>query len=307
MGKNRRKEEEIANKFTEWFQSEFSYEQKLDDIETRYADPVDSAGFIEKDVVLIEFKDILSAGSIYYEGSKGSSIEKKLRTVLYNLYNNVNDRVTLALSGWDRSRTPLFILAANSISKEAQKKLKNMLDDRSVDWKFDYIVYLWGDDYPSIIFEKRNVTTDMAGINDIEFPDMPSTAPKRSEKISIDDLMAIANKNSISEILDNFLDKLNSYKPVIKLNIKNVNFAFPSRNNGSRDSVLGLWPEYFSMDNGILVSYSPKGLAKCFNLNEDYEKQFVGKKGPDVDFLGARLFLKTIEDIKFFWKVLESK
>jgi len=79
------KEENLINEFSPWFKNARGYREVFEDTDTSGSDPVDSAGFIGDQTVLIEFKDTLAPSEVRYEGSKGSSIEKKLGR-FYTIY-----------------------------------------------------------------------------------------------------------------------------------------------------------------------------------------------------------------------------
>ena len=109
-------EELLARAFMPWFKATTGYDERLEDIDTRFADPVDSAGYLSGNTLLIELKNRVNGGSIAYEGSNGSSIEKKICTALSQLYSETENRLNAALSGWYSGREPIFALVANHFS-----------------------------------------------------------------------------------------------------------------------------------------------------------------------------------------------
>ena len=112
------KEETLIKHFMPWFTKTRNYIEKFEDTDTSGSDPVDSAGFIDNKIILIEFKHSISPKEVRYIGSAGSSIEKKIRTVLNNLYHDQDDRVTRSLKGKDLVHEPHFILVVNRLSDD---------------------------------------------------------------------------------------------------------------------------------------------------------------------------------------------
>jgi len=298
-------QENLGKKFLVWFNKKYSYQEKLIDLETRYADPVDSAGYIDQNVILIEFKHTLSAGQIDYQGSKGSSIEKKIRTALYQLYNNIPSRLSRAISICKDSKPPLFILAANSISSNAIEKLRNMLSKRAMEWNFNYQVILHNSDIPKIILENYECKAFQNDLHNIFFEDMPSTAPKRRKKITIPKLMDSINIVGMREVLELFMKKADSHGGKLKPNIKNVNYSFPYKNSGRSDSVLGIWPSESSQNLGLCITLSPKELDHCFGFGADKSVSMLGKIGPNPGYLGACIYVKSKDEVFNFWNELE--
>ena len=72
----------LTNEFIHWLIKTRNYIELFEDSDTSGSDPFDSAGYIENELILIEFKDNISKGMVLYKNSKGSSIEKKIGQVL---------------------------------------------------------------------------------------------------------------------------------------------------------------------------------------------------------------------------------
>lgn len=303
--KGRYPEKQLTEAFTKWLTCEFGYQETFEDVDTGKGAPIDSVGFIGRQLVLIEYKNKISRGAIWYKGSRGSSIEKKIGTALNDIYHEKHTRIAEAARRWDRLQPPLFILAANSISKSARQELNKLLRIKSRLWRFHYRVYLWNGDRGDIILEDSSVPMAKFPLNEIIFPEMPSTAPKRtSPRLTFDDLERTARELNIEELFDRFWGRMERFRPRQIKNISNINFAFPRLNHEDNDAGIGIWPKLFDQQKGIFVTYSPQVLKKCFRYDEQVDGRLPGIPKDDVGHLGRGCYLRTLEDVDAFWDAL---
>ena len=298
------KEEELTRMFMPWFSNARNYEEKFEDTDTSGSDPVDSAGFIKNQTVLIEFKDSLSPKEVRYEGSKGSSIEKKIRTVLNNLYQNNNDNVTKELNGWNRGQEPHFILVANRLSDNVLSLSKSMLEESSGKWHFGYEIIVWnGSSGETLLYSPpKSVPENL--LESIRFPDMPSTALPRSKAMSVNKCIEIMEKKNLKELVDFMVEIVNEYGGKKNGSSNgNINFSFPPKIDRA---VIGIWPMESNEENGILVTYWLEGLKRRFGLEDYDDNHLPGVKGPRKGHLGASRYFKTIGEISEFWKIMRN-
>lgn len=293
------KEETLIQQFTPWFTKTRNYSESFEDTDTSGSDPVDSAGFIGSQTVLIEFKHSLSPKEVRYEGSQGGSIEKKIRTVLNNLYHDKEDRVTKALKGWNRFQEPLFILVANKFSDSVLILLKQMFTELSIKWHFGYEIIKWenGSGTTLLYSSPQRVTENV--FSSIEFPEMPSTAPARNGKMTLEECLAIMDSKNLKGLMDEMIAKVQELGGQKHGNPKNnINFSFPPV---VPIAVIGFWPNHSDPENGLLVTFWIEGLQKRFGGQID-EDSLPGVTGPRKGHLGASRYFKTVSEIAEFWE-----
>jgi hypothetical protein len=263
---------------------------------------------VGKDVYLIEFKDTVSGGSIFYEGSRGSSIEKKMCTVLRNLYQDANDRVTRAVSSWDRRREPVFMLVANHYTERARAELGQLLKARARQWQFAYQIVEWTGQKAVSIMNTEPSVGDESARRLISFPEMPSTAPPRPKPISIETCKQYARREGLEAVFDAFLGRLRQFDARRTARQTNIGFAFPDRTQGSRRTLIALWPSHFERGKGILISYWQDGLRKAFPSARqiDFDKELPGRPGPIVGYLNSHRYLLSVEDVALFWNLMSE-
>lgn len=301
-------EELLARAFMPWFKATTGYDERLEDIDTRFADPVDSAGYLSGNTLLIELKNRVNGGSIAYEGSNGSSIEKKICTALSQLYSETENRLNAALSGWYSGREPIFALVANHFSKRALTELRSLLRQRSMEWRFGYEVLVWTGQRAKSLMKQEPSRASLSELQSIELPNMPSTAPRRGKRMSDEACIDAAIDQGLERVLEAFHRKLNENDAVRKAQIHNITYSFPSRNRGDKRTVFAIWPGHFDRSKGILIAYQQRRLRECFDVPEelDLERDVPGQRGPAVGHLSTERYLTTVDDVELFWKILKG-
>lgn len=296
-------EKALTQQFIPWFTKTRNYIEKYDDADTRGGDPVDSAGFIDNKTVVIEFKYSISPKEVRYIGSAGSSIEKKIRTVLDNLYHDHNDRVTRSLKGNDFGHEPLFILVVNRLSDDVLQLLKQMLIELRPQWRFGYEIIKWNDDHGETLLysSPKKVPEDL--LRTIQFSTMPSTAPKRSRQMSIENCCAIMESKGLGSLVDIMLEKVQEIGGREKRGPKNnVNFSFPPE---VTTSALGFWPNDSDAENGMLITYNLSRLQERFGRPIS-DEALPGIRGPRKGLLGWSRFLRSRSEIMKFWECISQ-
>lgn len=300
-------EEKLAKEFLPWFKKTYQYDERFEDIDTSGSDPVDSAGFIQDDTLLIELKNRVS-GSVFYEGSKGSSIEKKICTVLKNLYQNNDDRVTQSIVNWNKTKEPIFVLVANHYSERVIQDLNGLLKKRSDEWRFAYKVLQWnGEHTESVVKSREPSLLSPALFESITFPYMPSTAPRRPKPYTIGKLKEDSIKNGVDAIVDIFLDKLAENNARFNsANQSNIGYWFPELNEEGKPTAIALWPKASTSKVGLLITYQEELLQRRFGIHDsiDLKEILPGKQAPIHGHLSHYLYLTSPEEAAAFWNIL---
>jgi len=291
-------EETLTRQFMPWFIKTREYIETYEDIDTSGGDPVDSAGSIDSKVVLIEFKHSISPREVRYSGSGGGSIEKKIRTVLKNLYHDQNDRITRSLRGIDLDHEPLFILVVNRLSANVLGLLRQMLVELRPQWRFGYEIIRWNNDHGETLeySSPQPVSEDL--LTSIQFPAMPSTAPKRlGGQMSIADCCAIMKSEGLDSLMVTMLEKVQEFGGrKVGGSKNNVNFSFPPK---VTRAALGIWPNDSDAQNGVFISYKLSKLQERFG-RPITEETLPGIRAPRKGHLDASRFLKSRSEIVRF-------
>jgi hypothetical protein len=296
-------EETLIRQFAPWFARTRGYIEKFEDTDTSGSDPVDSAGFIDNQTVLIEFKDSISPKEVRYRGSTGSSIEKKIRTVLHNLYQGENDRVTQSLKGWDQNHEPLFILVVNRMSDTVVTLLNELLSQHGPEWRFGYEVIRWDGDHGETLISCPPKPAPSGVLQEIEFPQMPSTALPRKPPMPIDTLFTTLESAGLGSHIKAMLEKLKEFGGAKSGGgASHVNFSFPKISG----SAIGIWPDHSNTEKGLCVAYWPEGLERKFGSTIS-QQTLPGIEGPRMGHLGGIRFLKTESVVIDFWDCITSR
>jgi len=296
-------EETLIRQFAPWFTRTRGYIEKFEDTDTSGADPVDSAGFIDNQTVLIEFKHSISPKEVRYLGSTGSSIEKKIRTVLHNLYQDNNDRVTQSLKGWDLDHEPLFILVVNRMSDTVVTLLNELLIQHGPEWHFGYEVIRWHGDHGETIMTCPPKPVPRGVLQEIVFPQMPSTALPRKPNMPIDTLCTTLESAGLDSHIKAMLKKLKEFDGRISGGgARHVNFSFPKISG----SAIGIWPDLSNTEKGLCVAYWPEGLERRFGSTIS-QQTLPGIEGPRMGHLGGVRFLKTESVVVDFWDCITCR
>lgn len=297
----RHKEAIITTEFIEWFRKNKDYVELYEDKETTGSDPFDSAGIIDNDLYFIEFKNQISKSMVYYENSKGSSIEKKIGQVLKLIYAQENSNIFNSISQYySANKIPTLIVVAEKISKSALDLLTEMLNRRSNDWQFHYKLIKWSNKKPTYLLEKNNSFQDLKKNSTIEIPYFPSTATKRNVKLNnktLEQKLKEIDKLNEFNLLKNYLLK-NDFE--LKYNIKNVNFTFDGK------SIFGVWPSDSDVINGLRMSFELEKINNFLNLKiNSLQELGIIRSKQKLGFLGFNGFVrdknemeKLIEKIK---------
>lgn len=293
-------EETFTETVAPWLREKRHYVERFEDKDTSLAAPVDSAGFIGTQLVLIEFKCSLRREDIYYEGSRGSSIEKKIATALKGLYRRLDNRLGRALRSWDRSCDPLFILIAKRLNDRASTLLCEMLASRSPIWHFGFEVIVW-DREPRTIDASAPQPFGM-DYGTVEFPEMPSTAPRRKPSVSPNAFIAKIHEKGLGDLMDELLGivKRSGGEPTNSKAQKSLTFCFPPFNK----AVIGVWMPDSVLATGLIVNYKRERLQKLFGAPDEAYESLPGVPISPRGYLGESRLLRTIQELHAFWNAV---
>lgn len=302
-------ETKLAKAFLPWFKDMTGYDERIDDIDTSSSDPIDSAGYQGSDTLLIELKVKVGAGLIYYEGSTGSSIEKKICTALRHLYQEPNSRLGKALRDWYSGREPIFMLVANTYTGSAMPKLEELLSRRSLDWRFGYELLHWTGTTAESQIKKLPSDVSIGELRSIKFPNMPNTAKPRAKGMSDADVQEKAIEKGLEPVLAAFHRNLEENGAVRNAQKHNIAYSFPNRNHGNKKAVLTIWPGHFDRSKGILIACHEERLIDCFDIADeiDLDRDLPGQPGPKVGHLGESRYLATVTNVELFWNILDER
>ena len=298
------KEIKLTQEFGTYLKETKQYEELFEDENTAGSDPFDSLGLIGNKLILIEYKHKISPSQIFYEGSRGSSIEKKIGQVLHLIYNKENSNTYNSIKEHITNKTiPEIMIVLNHISKHSANKLEKLLVKRSTEWQFNYKVILWKDKEENIIIENKNNLTFDKLHTEIELPTFLNTAPKRAPKLTYDRICEQFREEQIEHLYSYLKVKLEKLNLEPTYNINNVNFKLKTGGN----ALVGIWPYKSNMKNGILITYDIQGLNNGFNRAfKTSDDLGLIRNTQKIGFLGFNSFLNSKEKIKLFTDRLKS-
>lgn len=290
----RHKEAIITTEFTDWFKKNRNYIELYEDKETTGSDPFDSVGVIDDELILIEFKNQISKSMVYYENSKGSSIEKKIGQVLKLIYTQKDSNIFNSISEYyTDNKIPTLIIVAEKISERAIEFLTEMLESRSKDWQFHYKLIQWTNKKPIYLIDKNIPFQHSKKNSTIEIQNFPSTAKKRNSKL---------NDKTVEQKLKNIgkFNEFDLFKSYIlksgfelKYNIKSVNFTYKGK------SLFGIWPFESDEVNGLRMSFELDKINKLLNKKiESLEQLGVIRSKQKIGFLGSNGFIKDYNEME---------
>lgn len=284
----RHKEAIITTEFIDWFKKNENYIELYEDKETTGSDPFDSAGVIDDELILIEFKNQISKSMVCYENSKGSSIEKKIGQVLKLLYTKKDSNIFNSISEYyTDNKTPTLIIVAEKITKSAIELLKEMLERRSKDWQFHYKLIQWTNEKPIYLLDKNIPFQQSRKNSTIEIPNFPSTAIKRNAKLNdktVEQKLKDIGKFNEFDLFKSYVLKAGFE---LKYNIKSVNFTFEGK------SLFGIWPFESDENNGLRMSFELEKINKFLNKKiESLEQLGVKRSKQKIGFLGFNGYIK---------------
>jgi len=299
------KESILTHAFTPWYVSRYNYVELFDDSDTSGSDPFDSGGIVNKELVFIEFKDSITLSQIEYEGSRGSSIEKKIGQLLTLLYYRIDSKIYNAVSDCLSNITvPKIILVVNKISSTSEGKLLAMLHRRAIDWQFSYELIRW-DGKEGITLIKESPLFPQAILNNqIKIPHFPNTSKKRTNKLTYEKVISYMESIEQAENFKRLFTFFKDRGASVDWNATCVNIKFRKYNSLA---MFGFWLPKSSLENGILFTYSLGMLTEFFQLNISSETDLQLKRNPfEVGNLGYNAYLKTIAEVDLFLAQLDS-
>lgn len=303
MDDNRtQKELVLTQEFTKWYKGK-GYFEFYDDLETSGADPFDSTGILGDDLIFIEFKYRISPRMVFYANATGSSIEKKIATLLKLVYNKENSQMyTSVKEHYTDFTRPKLIIVANAISKIALNELDILFKHLSYIWRFSYEVIIWNSDKEANVVLSGNIdNTNNTDNRKINIPDYPSTAKTRPPKLTLE---GARNKMKKKGLIDEF-EMLTKYfadkggKIVFTQN--NLNFKF------TQSTIGGIWPEESSKSKGIMFTIFLDG------LNNELKTKFKAisemglvRNNTKIGTMGYNVFIKNKKEIKQLIEKIEN-
>jgi len=286
-------ESEIQESFIDWIVEEYKYTEVISDPNGGAGAICDSIGWIKKVPYLIEFKCKIIPSIIQYSRQKSSSIERKIQNTLKKLH--AGDFLE-----WNKESIPYIWLIAENINKEAIYELDCLLSKRSKDWCFQYEYGVWsGSKY---ICLKKGPTSPLSivNLNNINFPPMEWPGENRKPRRNIETFKDIALKNQVSNLFNYLLDLIYSHNLSIKCNRESLNIVAFSKSEKIKINFMSIWPSD-SGTYGLCIATDESLLQQCFpERNINIKKPGVPAK--NRGFLGPRVFLKNIDEIKTYWE-----
>lgn len=288
------KEAILTREFTEWFKKNRNYSELYEDVRTS-GDPFDSAGFIGDELVLIEFKNAISKSMVYYEGSTGSSIERKIGQVLNEIYRQKGTNIFNAIKNkYNEFTIPTLIIVVNRISESALEMLREMMGTRCNEWRFNYNIIIWDREKPKREVKGKCNMDNSVKNTEIVIPNFPNTAPKRTNYLNPEKVSKILTDKNLNEIWIDFKHFAENIGFKITYQAQNVGFI----NTQTNHMAIGVWPRKSSREKGLRMSFSIEQLNQINPKIKSFADLGIERSKSKLGFLGYNGYIANIKELQ---------
>lgn len=290
-------EAEIQSQFVRWLAGRDGYEEVFIDPNGGAGALVDSIGLVAGRAVLIEFKRRVSASTVRYSQKSPSSIERKIRNALIDLFAG---RI---LDGWARDTVPLVYVVAESIPISASVALRELLEERSQEWHFQYEFGQWdGTGFRSLAAGPLDSVAVVEWSN-VVFPEMRWPGEKREPRRTLTELRQVAADRGVGALFDEMLVQARRLGLTVSCNRENLILRGRSTAKRRVCAVASIWPRDSGKD-GLCVGTSVEGAAGVF---EAEPAPLPGVAAAASGYLGERRFLRSSDQVAQYWTALSGK
>ena len=278
----------LTNEFIHWLIKTRNYIELFEDSDTSGSDPFDSAGYIENELILIEFKDNISKGMVLYKNSKGSSIEKKIGQVLKQIYRKEDARIYNSISSfYTKDKIPNALIVANRISENALKLLIKVIEERQKEWFFNAEIIVWKNKNGKTLYKNKSVNIKTKPDLQIEFPEFKNTALKRKDKLNLKEVEGIFKTINKLEEFEMFIKYCKEIGANISFNITNLNVKL-------NKTIFGIWPFESNIEKGIRITFNIEQINKELNSNiTNFNDLNIIRNENKLGYLGHNAFVKN--------------
>lgn len=188
-----------------WLSEHLGFEEVFGDLEAVGA-RFDSAGFIGRKPVLIEFKTSVPESMVVHRDDRPMSIESKVAGCLGALYSNRHDDLSEAVNQrWTRSELPLVVVAANSFSRSGLEALQALFEARSQDWAFDYAAWRWTGTEVEALLQGECPMGRQIDYAQLVIPKLVGRAARPRARTQLE-LRAFAREAGLEQLFDAFVE-----------------------------------------------------------------------------------------------------
>jgi hypothetical protein len=261
--KHKYPESHLTQEALGWAKKNWGYEERFEDEQATGA-PMDSAGLLSGQFVLIEVKPAISVNMSAFTEGKVGSLESKVSRALVEVYMSTDSDIgRVSQAYWDRVRPPRIVILAGKMSATGLGECSGMLARRSRDWRFDWQIWQWRSKEQVIEIASSGTAAidDQRTPTEIRIPKLFAPAPTRKNR-TIEQLTNIAADFGAGGLFAEGCAIAKELGFRHKRNVGNINFQ-PSRDSGrGSKSVIGFYPGK-SPGNGTLnVGYLADSLAR---------------------------------------------
>lgn len=290
---NSRSEIKLTNEFISWLKQAEGYEELFEDSDTSGSDPFDSAGYINDDLILIEFKNKIASGMVSYEKSSDSSIEKKIGQVLKQIYKRENGRIYNSVKQfYTENKVPNILIVSNYISHNALHELIEVVERRQLQWYFNVKIIIWGANEPVVLYENNKTSKKDILDQNITFPEFKNTEPKRPNRIQNHEVYDILQAIDKFEEYQLFVNHFKKKGCLITLNRTNISIKL-------NKTLFSIWPYNSDTEKGLRISFNIDQINKELNPNiVEFSDLQITRVNQKIGFLGFNAYIKTIAEMR---------
>ena len=272
----------------DWLKGNRGYVELFSDAEAT-GSRVDSVGTLDGRLMLIEVKLSINASIVDHALDRAQSLESKISGALRSLYGAANDGfATIARPHWDRLRPPVVAFLAGTYSEDGWGALRQMLERRSIEWRFDYRVWQWNG---REVVERSTFDQSAADPACWQTIDVPALVgrTKRTPARSEVELLALATERGVGELLQGLIELARQNGFDVQRGVSSLNFRRkPAHKQGP---VVGVYLDASDAGNGINVGCWREAVGVA-------EDALPGRPAPPAGFLNTNRYLQTRDQVE---------
>jgi hypothetical protein len=197
-------ESRIQDTAVAWLAANWGYQEFFNDIGAVGA-RLDSAGLMDRRLVLIEVKVSVSKPMVRFAPSRSGSLEAKIVCGLGALYRGEGDALSTAANlRWPMTNRPLVVILARSFSDPALVALQEMFTAQVEEWGCDAAVWQWTGSEVEALLEVNRPSEVVLDYANMDLPLLIGRAARRKTR-TLEELLHEAELCGQRELLELFI------------------------------------------------------------------------------------------------------
>jgi hypothetical protein len=275
--------------------AELGYEELFDDVEAVGA-RIDSAGFVDGRLWLVEYKARIDGSIVRHAPNKGSSLESKISGTLGPLYSGADDHLSsLCNSAWNRQFAPTIAFIANSVSAPARHQLTLLHSELEDAWLFDLIVLQWdGSRHHCLLNLKTSAEISSSAFSQTTIEPLINR-PNRTKPMTWHSAQARAKSIGLEDVFEGFVNAAKKHGIKFALQAHSLGGCL---GNSSKLRVCGCYLDSSSLEKGLAIG--------LWRPAFDDTVAAIGSPAPKVGHLHFNRYLGSREEALAIFEALRK-